>query len=42
MKKFIVYFFLSVLLIVPIASIIVVAIINQPINSYLEYNVTRS
>lgn len=39
MKKFIVYLLLSVLLIVPIASIIVVAIINQPINSYREFNV---
>jgi hypothetical protein len=39
MKKFIVYLILSVLLIVPIVSIIVIAIINQPINSYMEYDV---
>ena len=37
MKKFIVYLILSVLLVLPLASIIVIAIINQPQNNYISY-----
>ena len=37
MKKAIIYLLLSTLLIVPIASIIVIAVINQPKNNLIEY-----
>ncbi len=37
MKKVIIYVLLSVILTVPIASIIIVAILNQPENEYTEY-----
>lgn len=37
MKKVIIYILLSVILTVPIASIIIVAILNQPENEYTEY-----
>ncbi len=37
MKRYIIYLILSVLLIVPIAAIITIAVINQPVNNYTSY-----